>query len=62
VDNPSEYEHHHMSNKIIPVVDQRMKVTIFMHPSFQNLTGVVPDLHNFHHHHYEAMRWTIVHK
>jgi len=62
VDNPSEYEHHHMSNKIVPVVNQRMKVTVSVHPSFQNLTKVVLDLHNSHHHHYEAMRWTIIHK
>jgi hypothetical protein len=51
VDNPSEYEHHHMSNKIVPVVDQQMKVTIFVHLSLQNLTGVVPNLHDSHHHH-----------
>jgi hypothetical protein len=30
-----------------------MKVTVSVHPSFQNLTGVVPDLHNSHHHHYK---------
>jgi hypothetical protein len=34
VDNPSEYEHHHMSNKIVPIVDQQMKITVFVHPSF----------------------------
>jgi hypothetical protein len=62
VDNPSEYEHHHMSNKIVPVTNQRMKVTVSMHPSLQNLTGVVPDLHDSHHHHYEAVRWTVVHE
>jgi hypothetical protein len=62
VDNPSEYEHHHMSNKIVPTVDQRMEVTISVHLSLRNLTRVVPYLHDFHHHHYEAMRWTIVHE
>jgi hypothetical protein len=31
MDNPSEYEHHHMSNKIVPVVDQQMKVITFVH-------------------------------
>jgi hypothetical protein len=62
VDNPSEYEHHHMSNKTTLVADQRMKVTVSMHPSFQILTGVVPDLHDSHHHHYEVVRWTVVHK
>jgi hypothetical protein len=62
VDNPSEYEHHHMSNKIIPTTHQRMKVTVSVHPSLQNLTGVVPDIHDSHHHHYEAVKWTIVHK
>jgi hypothetical protein len=39
-----------------------MKVTVFVHPSLQNLTGVLPNFHNSHHHHYEAVRWTIVHK
>jgi hypothetical protein len=62
MDNPSEYEHHHMSNKIVPTVDQRMKATVFVHLSFQNLTEVVPDLHDSHLHHYEVVRWTIVHK
>jgi hypothetical protein len=62
VDNPSEYEHHHMSNKIVPVVDQRMKVMVFVHPSLRNLIGVVPDLHDSHHHHYEVVRWTTVHE
>jgi aromatic ring hydroxylase len=62
MDNPFEYDRHHMSNKTVPVVDQRMKVTVSMHPSFRNLIGVVPDLHDSHHHHYEAVRWTIVHK
>jgi hypothetical protein len=62
VDNPSEYEHHHMSNKIVLVVDQRMKVTVFVHPSLRNLTRVVPDHHDSHHHHYEAVRWTVVHE
>ncbi len=61
MDNPFEYEHHHMSNKIVPVVDQRMKVMVFVHPSLRNLTGVVHDLHNSHHHHYKAMKWTIIH-
>jgi hypothetical protein len=56
VDNPSEYEHHHMSNKIVPAVDQRMKITISMHLSFWNLIGVVLDFHDSHHHHYEAVR------
>jgi hypothetical protein len=62
MDNPSEYDHHHMSNKTIPAVDQQMKVMIFVHPSPRNLIGVVPDLHDSHHHHYEAVRWTAVHK
>jgi hypothetical protein len=39
-----------------------MKVTVSMHPSLQNLTTVIHDLHNSHHHHYEAMRWIIVHE
>jgi hypothetical protein len=62
MDNPSEYEHHHMSNKIVPVVDQQMKVTVSVHQSFQNLTGVMHDLHDSHHHHYEVVRWTSVHE
>jgi hypothetical protein len=62
VNNPSEYEHHHMSHKIVPIVDQRMKVTVFLHLSFRNLTRVVPTLHNSHHHHYETTRWIVVHK
>jgi hypothetical protein len=62
VDNPSEYEHHHMSNKIVLAIDQQMKVTIFVHPSFQNLIGVVHDLHDSHHHHHKAVRWTVVHE
>jgi hypothetical protein len=62
VDNPSKYEHHHMSNKIVPAADQRMKVTASMHSPLRNLTRVVFDLHDSHHHHYEAMRWTTVHK
>jgi hypothetical protein len=37
-----------------------MKVTIFVHPSLRNLTGVVPDLHDSHH--YEVVRWTTVHE
>jgi hypothetical protein len=60
--NPSEYEHHHMSNKTVPIADQRMKVTVFVHPSFWNLIGVILDLHDSHHHHYEAVRWIVVHK
>jgi hypothetical protein len=35
-----------------------MKVTVSVHMSFQNLTRVVPDLHDSHHHHYKAMRET----
>jgi hypothetical protein len=62
VDNPFEYEHHHMSNKTVPVIDQRMKVTVFVHPSLRNLTGVVLDFHDSHHHHYEAVRWAVVHE
>jgi hypothetical protein len=62
VDNPFEYEHHHMSNKTVPVVDQRMKVVVFMHPSLGNLIGVVPDLHDSHHHHYKDVRWIAVHE
>jgi hypothetical protein len=61
VDNPFEYEHHHMSNKTVPAVAQRMKVMVSVHLSFQNLTGVIPDLHNSHDHHYEVVRWTVVH-
>ncbi len=33
VDNPSEYKHRHMSNNIVLVADQRMKVTVSMQPS-----------------------------
>jgi hypothetical protein len=62
VDNPSEYEHHHMSNKIVPTVDRRMKVIVSMHLSFRNLTGVVPNLHDSHYHHYEVVMWTVVHE
>jgi hypothetical protein len=62
VDNPFEYEHHHMSNKIVPTIDQQMKVTVFMHPSLRNLTRVIPDLHNSHHHHYKVVRWIGVHE
>jgi hypothetical protein len=51
-----------MSNKIVPTANQRIKVTVFVHPSFQNLIGVVHDLHNSHHHHYEVVRWTDVHE
>jgi hypothetical protein len=60
VDIPSKYEHHHMSNKIVPDVDQQMKVIVSVHPSLRNLNGVVPDLHNSHHNHYEAVRWTAI--
>jgi aromatic ring hydroxylase len=62
MDNPSKYEHHHMSNKTVLVVDQQMKVTVSMHPSLRNLIGVVPDLHDFHHHQYKAVRWIVVHE
>jgi hypothetical protein len=62
VNNPSEYEHHHMSNKTVPAVDQRMKVTIFVHLSVQNLIRVVPDFHDSHHHHYDDVKWTVVHE
>jgi hypothetical protein len=62
VDNPSEYEHHHMSNKTVPVTDQQMKVTVSVHSSLRNLTRVIPDLHDSHHHHYEAVRWIVVHE
>jgi hypothetical protein len=33
MDNPSEYEHHHMSNKTVPAVDQQMKVMVSVHSS-----------------------------
>jgi hypothetical protein len=62
VDNLSEYEHHHMSNKIVLAADQRMEVIVSVHPSLQNLTGVVPDLHDSHHHHYEVVRRTAIHE
>jgi hypothetical protein len=62
VDNPFEYEHHHMSNKTVLDANQRMKVTVSVHPSLRNLTKVVLNLHDSHPHHYEAMRWTTVHK
>jgi hypothetical protein len=39
-----------------------MKVMVSVHPSFQNLTGVVPDLHDSHHHHHEVVRWIVVHE
>jgi hypothetical protein len=39
-----------------------MKVTVFVHPSLRNLIGIVLGVHDSHHHHYEAMRWTVVHK
>jgi hypothetical protein len=48
--------------EIVPVVDQQMKVTVFVHPSLRNLTGVVHDLHDSRHHHYEVVRWTIIHE
>jgi hypothetical protein len=62
VDNPFEYEHHHMSNKIVLAIDQRMKVMVSVHLSLRNLTRVVPDLHDSHHHHYEVVRRTTVHE
>jgi hypothetical protein len=62
MDNPSEYEHHHMSNKTVLTIDQRMKITVSVHPSLRNLTKVVLDLHNSHHHHYEVVRCTVVHE
>jgi hypothetical protein len=62
VDNLSEYKHHHMSNKIVPTVNQRMKVMVSMHSSFRNLNGVVPNLHDSHHHHHKVVKWTVVHK
>jgi len=48
--------------KTVPVVDQRMKVMVFVHPYLRNLTRVVHDLHNSHHHHYEVVKWTIIHE
>jgi hypothetical protein len=51
-----------MSNKIVPATDQRMKVTVFVHPSLRNLIRVVLDLHDCHHYHYEVVRRTAVHK
>jgi SMC interacting uncharacterized protein involved in chromosome segregation len=51
-----------MSNKIVHVVDQRMKVTVSVQSSLRNLTGVVPDLHDSLQHHYEVVRWTVVHE
>jgi hypothetical protein len=51
-----------MSNKTVPAADQRMKVTVSVHPSLRNLIGVVPDLQDSHHHHDEVVRWTVVHK
>jgi hypothetical protein len=63
MDNPSEYEHHHMSNKTVLVVDHQMKVMVFVHLSLRNLTGVIPDLHDsHHHHHYEVVRGIVVHE
>jgi hypothetical protein len=63
MDNPSEYEHHHMFNKTVPAVDQRMKVMVSLHLSLRNLTGVVPDLHDsHHHHHYKVVRWIAIHE
>jgi hypothetical protein len=62
VDNSSKYEHHHISNKIVLIVDRQMKVTVFVCFSLWNLTGVVLNLHDSHHHHYEVVRWIVVHK
>jgi hypothetical protein len=39
-----------------------MKVTVSVHLSLWNVTRVVFDLHDSHHHHYEVMRWTVVHE
>jgi hypothetical protein len=39
-----------------------MKVMVFVHLSLRNLTGVIPDLHDSHHHHYEVVTWTVVHE
>jgi hypothetical protein len=39
-----------------------MKVMVFVHLSLRNLTGVVPDLHDSHHHQYEVVRSIIVHE
>jgi hypothetical protein len=39
-----------------------MKATVFVHPSLQNLTQVVPDLHDSHLHQYEVVRWNVVHE
>jgi hypothetical protein len=39
-----------------------MKVMVFMHPSLRNLTGVIPDLHDSHHHNDKAMRQIVVHE
>jgi hypothetical protein len=39
-----------------------MKATVFVHLSLQNLTKVVPELHNSHLHQYEVVRWTVVHE
>jgi hypothetical protein len=39
-----------------------MKATIFLHPSFQNLTEVVPNLHDSHFHQYKVVRWIVVHE
>jgi hypothetical protein len=39
-----------------------MKVMVSMHPSLRNLTGVVPDLQDSHHHHYEVVRCIVVHE
>jgi hypothetical protein len=33
-----------------------MKVMVFVHPSFWNLTRVVLDLHDSHHHYYKVVR------
>jgi hypothetical protein len=39
-----------------------MKVTVSMHPSLRNLTGVILDLQDSHHHHYDIVRWIVVHE
>jgi hypothetical protein len=39
-----------------------MKVTVFVHSSLQNLTEVLPDLHDSHLHQCEVVRWIIVHE
>jgi hypothetical protein len=39
-----------------------MKATVFVHLSLQNLTKVVPELHDSHLHQYEVVRWIVVHE